>query len=120
MSSYYQIFLRAPGEKERFIADIANAAGCDLKPGAATNGDYDFAGGSDNAKVQVELSHEFDDDYGIPFSQYPVIVTVIDLERKADREEAYARSIFRKLAESGKYSMLLVHDLSDLIDRHDP
>ncbi|TDC60812.1 hypothetical protein E1200_29850 [Actinomadura sp. GC306] len=120
MSSYYQIFLRAPEVGERLLSDIAGAAGVELSSSSTSGGGIDFAGGADTVKVQVELSHEFDDDYGIPFSQYPVVVTVIDLERSAAREEVLARDVFNKLAEAGIYSMLFVHDLSVLIDRADP
>lgn len=121
MSSYYQIFLRAPEmEARQVIADIAAAAECELRPVDSAIGGIDFAGGGDNGKIQVELSHEFEDDYGIAFSRYPIVITTIDIERAARREEALARSVLRKLAEKEVYSMILVFDLSVLVDRYAP
>lgn len=119
MSSYYQIFLRAPEmEVQQVIADIAVATECELSPVDSAVDGIDFAGGGDTAKFQVELSHEFDDDYGIAFSRYPIVITAIDSERTAKREEALARRVFRKLAEKDEYSMILVLNLSVLIDRY--
>lgn len=42
-----------------------------------------------------------------------------NLQRERVQEEACARSIFPKLGEGGKYSMILVFDLSVLIERFD-
>ncbi|TYK43775.1 hypothetical protein [Actinomadura decatromicini] len=119
MSSYYQIFIRAPGAGEREVAAVAAAAGCPLEPTGEGDDGVAFAGRVGSTKVQVELSHDFDDDYGIAFSSYPMVVTVIDLERDKAREEACVRSIFHRLAEGGEYSMVLVFDLSVPIDRFD-
>ncbi|GGQ25441.1 hypothetical protein GCM10010187_47490 [Actinomadura coerulea] len=119
MSSYYQIFLRIPEVGEPELAAIEAAAECQLGSVGGGGDGIAFAGRSGSNKVQVEAPHDFDDDYGIAFSQYPVVVTVVNLQHNKEQEEACARGIFRKLVEDEMFSMMLVFDLSVLIDRFD-
>ncbi len=65
--------------------------------------------------VEVETSHGYEDDFGIPFSEYPIAITIRDLEGDKQREESAARSIFDNLASVGGYSQLLVFDLQKLL-----
>jgi hypothetical protein len=73
------------------------------------------AGQVGRAAVEIELSHEFEDDRGIPLSQYPIIITVRDYASDKGREETVARQIFGVLCGQG-YSLLLVLGLQKLLD----
>jgi hypothetical protein len=53
----------------------------------------------------------------MPFSEYPVIVTIRDFDGDLERQESLARDIYRRLCAYGGYSLLLVFDLSSLLER---
>ena len=121
MSEYHQIFARAGTAERRFIADLAAAAGTELPPAReAVPASIAYAGEVEDAAVEVELSHDFEDDRGIPFSKYPVVVTIRAYDGDKAREQRLARDIFGKLCGHGGYSLLLVFGLQRLIDKCAP
>lgn len=118
MSMYHQIFVRTERSGAQLAADVGLAAGSTL---TARSDDADegiaYAGKTDQAAIEIEMSHEFDDDYGIPFSRYPVVVTVRDFNGDKACEEQLARSILRGLCGRADYSLMLVFNLSSLLDQ---
>jgi hypothetical protein len=88
---------------------------------APVNSEYiDYAANLGQAAVEVELSHEYEEDYGIPFERYASLFTVRDFGSDLARQEALAREIFERLASLGRYSLMLVLDLEQLIEKDDP
>lgn len=115
MSSYHQIFVRSQRPESELVADVAAASGAAMdEVGGA---EVAYAGKRDRTVVEIELSHDFEDDNEIPMSQYPIVVTVRDLDNNRDRQENAARAILDKLRASQKYRLLLVFDLSVLLGR---
>ncbi len=117
MSAYHQVFLRprTPHGADAVVPDIQACAGAQLE---TEGSDYaDYAGGIKDAAFVVKLSHEYDDDYDIPFSQYPVCVTIRQYDRNEARQEDLARGLFANLKRLGRYDLLLVFDLYKLLDR---
>ena len=115
MSGYHQIFLAADKPEEQLISEIAAAAGCELTPVDSPQSDIAYAGEVDRTAVEIELSHEFEDDMGIQFSRYRTVVTVRSYDNDKEREESVARAIFENLRKSHDYPMALVFDLSLLL-----
>jgi hypothetical protein len=116
MSAYHQIFARRPRPPQQLVSDVAAAIGGPLAPvgGQASEG-IAYAGQAGRAAVEIEMSHEFEDDRGIPFSQYPIVITVRDYDSDKGREETVAREIFAALC-GREYSLLLVLDLQQVLD----
>lgn len=115
MSAYHQIFARRQRPEERLVSDVAAAIGAPLAPVGGQAGGIAYAGQAGRAAVEIEMSHEFEDDRGIPFSTYPIVITVRDYDGDKKREETVARDLFGVLCGQG-YSLLLVLDLQKLLD----
>lgn len=118
MSAYHQIFARTSRTEGEFVHDVADAAGVGMHK-IEPEGPVGYAGKRPYAAVEIELSHEFEEDYGIPFEEYPYLITIRDFEGNKDREEQFAREVFANLASTGHYSLLLVYNLSALLERTD-
>jgi hypothetical protein len=118
MSAYHQIFARTARTGEEFAADVGAAAGVRMEK-VESGGPAGYAGKRPYAAVEIELSHDFEEDYGIPFEEYPLVITFRDFDGEKAREEEFAREVFARLASSGNYSLLLVFNLSKLLERHD-
>lgn len=116
MSAYYQIFTRTVRGEEEFVADVGVAAGVNMHK-IEFESPAGYGGKRPYAAVEIELSHEFEEDYGIPFREYPYLITFRDFDNNKDREEEFAREVFSGLASTGRYSLLLVYNLSTLLER---
>lgn len=119
MTAYHQIFVRTDRSVDQFVADVAAAAGVEMDE-TGSGGPVRYGGKRPNAAVEIELSHEFEEDYGIPFEEYPYIITLRDFDGNNSREEEFAREVFANLSSAGGYSLLLVYNLSTLLERSDP
>jgi hypothetical protein len=53
-------------------------------------------------------------------SQYPHRVEVRDLDHDADRQLAVAREVFDALKAAGRWKLVLVDDMQQLLDSYDP
>ncbi|WP_157119667.1 hypothetical protein [Nocardia xishanensis] len=115
MSAFHEIFLRARKSDAEAIRDIGLAAGAELHLDDTSGDAVIHRAIVEHWVVEVETSHDYEDDFGIPFSKYPIVVTIRDLEGNKQREESAARSIFDHLASVGGYSELLVFDLQKLL-----
>lgn len=119
MSTYHQIFVRTRRSESELAADVARAVGVPVTKAENGNNPIKYGGKRPYAAVEIELTHDFLDDYGIPFEQYPIVITFRDFDQDMSRQEAFAREVFGKLSSSGNYSMILVFDLTELLERSD-
>ncbi|MFI9406432.1 hypothetical protein [Nocardia sp. NPDC052316] len=111
MSAYHEIFLRTAKPFDEVVEDVGEAFGVKLASEQLPNTAQLYRAATDSTVIEVEPSHAYEDDYGIEFSRFPILVTVRDLDSDKSREEAAARSLFQALANLGGYSGLLVFDL---------
>ena len=115
MSSYHQIFVQTGETEQQFLDDLRSLVDADLKevdhPGSVVK----FGGYYDDSIFEVEIGHELDDDFGMDFSNYQIIVTIRELHSNNSLEERTARNFCTKLHSRGGYKLLLVYDLQDLI-----
>jgi hypothetical protein len=118
MSAYHEIFLRPGRPVPSLVADISAACGAPLREADAEFIDYSATIG--RAAVELELSNEYDNDFGIPFEDFDVSLTIRDFDSDKERELRTAYQIFHNLAGTGKYALLLVFDLQKLIDSYTP
>jgi hypothetical protein len=117
MSAYHQIFVRTDKPVRQFIRELSSAAGAEIDALESPADGIVYGGSVDNAIVEVELHHDFDNDRDMTFSQYPMLITVRELESDKTREARIARNVFDRLAEAGGYELLLVFDLQRLLAR---
>ncbi|GAA2418710.1 hypothetical protein [Mycolicibacterium llatzerense] len=115
MTAHHQIFIQTTKPEHEFIADLASATGTDITPIQAVSGTPSYGGKFDNSIAEVEMRHDFDDDLGIEFSQYPAVVTIRDVNSDKSAEEEKARDVFEKLKNIGGYKLLLAFDLQKLL-----
>ncbi|MEU6777184.1 hypothetical protein [Streptomyces sp. NPDC046759] len=66
-----------------------------------------------NAAVEVEFTHEYEEDHGMWFERYDSLFTVRDFDSNLERQEVTARRIFENLAALDRYELLLVRDLQE-------
>lgn len=112
MSAYHQIFVRTDHSEPQLVADVSLAAGCTIRPVEPTLAStiaYGCVG--DHSVVEIELSHDFEEDFGMRFSDYPILITVRDLDKNKEREEDTARALFARLTDLEGYRALLVFNL---------
>lgn len=117
MSSYHCIFIQPGRPVDKVAGDVSVACGARLLPCV---GDIDYTASVGHAVVDFERSHEYEDDFGIPFQSYESVITVRDVDRDLERQELTAAAIFRNLAALGTYSLALVFDLQRLVDSATP
>ncbi|MGP3926507.1 MULTISPECIES: hypothetical protein [unclassified Streptomyces] len=118
MSEYHYVFIHPGHPREQLVADISSACGVNLKP--VDSEFIDYAVNLGHAAVEVEFSHEYEEAYGIHFERYDSLFTVRDFDSDMARQEDLARHIFRNLASLGRYSLILVLDLQQLLDSESP
>ncbi|PWI17769.1 hypothetical protein DI272_29115 [Streptomyces sp. Act143] len=113
MSEYHYIFIRPGLPRDRLIQDISAACGAEL---SHTEDEFiDRAGNLGHAAVEVEFSHEYEDDHGMPFQRYDSLLTIRDFDTDRKRQEATARRIFENLRAFDRYDLILVRDLQELL-----
>ena len=118
MSEYHYIFIHPGQPEQRLISDISFACGVALR--AADSEFIDYSAHVGHAAVEVELSHEYEEDIGVPFEKYDSLLSIRDLASDLTRQESLARTIFRNLASLERYSLVLVLDLQVLLDSASP
>ncbi|MCT9081143.1 hypothetical protein [Streptomyces fulvoviolaceus] len=75
----------------------------------------DYAVKLGRAAVELEFTHDYEEDRGMPFERYDSLFTVRDFDSNLERQEATARGIFERLAALGRYDLLLVRDLQEFL-----
>ncbi|HEU5427575.1 MAG TPA: hypothetical protein VFU74_11915 [Actinocrinis sp.] len=118
MSAYHQIFVRTAEPPETLLADLAELCNEPFK--RIDDGPVDYASHTATAFIDVELHHDFDADRDMPFNEYPWLITLRDRERDQDRQQHAARQVFDALAATGRYRLMLVHDLQRLLATYPP
>ncbi|MEV2212959.1 hypothetical protein AB0H86_16150 [Streptomyces sp. NPDC050997] len=118
MSEYHYIFLRPGIPREQVVRDIATACGAEVRP--VDTQFIDCAANLGHAAVEVEFTHEYEDDHGMAFEQYDSLFTVRDFDSNLERQEATARQIFENLSALGRYDLILVRDLQELLASSGP
>ncbi|MEU8627356.1 hypothetical protein [Streptomyces sp. NPDC048669] len=114
MSVSHTIFISPGRPVERLISDIGSACGTLLH--VTTPGRIDYSASLGRAAVEVELSHDYEDDHGIRFEDYDALITVRDFDSNIQRQEQIATDVFRNLAHLDTYCMVLVRDFQRLLD----
>lgn len=118
MSGYHEIFVRTSNSIEKLVADLATAAHCRMRKFDTKDNPIAYAGRTRDVAVEVELHHDFEDDFGMKFSQYLVVITLRSFDSDKAHEEAVAKEVFEKMAAIGNYALLLTFDLQRLIAKH--
>ncbi|WP_210585584.1 hypothetical protein [Streptomyces sp. GESEQ-35] len=113
MSEYHYVFIRPGFPRDRLLGDIAEACRGELEP--VDEEFIDYAANLGHAAAEVELTHEYEEDHGMPFERYDSLLTVRDFDSDVKRQEAIARRIFDTLAATGRYDLMLVRDLQELL-----
>ncbi|WP_046262903.1 hypothetical protein [Streptomyces sp. WM6386] len=118
MSEYHYVFVHPGQPQDQLISDLSWACGIQLQP---TESEFiDYAANLGYAAVEVEFSHDYEEDQGMPFERYQSLFTVRDFDSNIPRQEGLARQIFARLASLGRYSLLLTLDLQQFIDATPP
>jgi hypothetical protein len=81
-----------------------------------------------STRVFLEKDHEFDDqEIQWPdgtwiklHSEYPYWVEIRDLERDENRQLEVGRYVFRALKTVGRWRLLLIYDMQNLLDQYQP
>ncbi|MFJ9425643.1 hypothetical protein [Streptomyces sp. NPDC101249] len=118
MSSHHSIFIHPGHPVDALVGDVALACGGRLRP--AVNGPADYILGLSDATLELETEHEYEEDKGVPFERYEVVLTVRNSDGDMEREEVIARQIFHELAVLRRYWLILVFDLQAVIDTAAP
>ncbi|WLW52524.1 hypothetical protein [Streptomyces sp. YU58] len=92
---------------------------CGSEVGPANDEFIDYSANLGHAAVEVELTHEYEEDRGMPFEQYDSLLAVRDFDSDLKRQEATARRIFERLAALDRYDLMLVRDLQELLASSD-
>ncbi|MFD3704802.1 hypothetical protein ACFWUP_16820 [Nocardia sp. NPDC058658] len=109
MSASHQIFIRANRSLSDIVSDINKATGSSLT--STGKPEFPYAATLDSAFIDIEPTHDYDSEPGLPFEEYSTILTVRDIDNNQKREEALSRGIFAKLATLPGYHVMLVFDL---------
>lgn len=118
MTSLHSIFIHPGHPVAALVADVALACGGRLRP--AVNGPADYIVSLSDATLELEMEHEYEEDKGIPFERYQVVLTVRESNGDLEREGVTARQIFHELSILRRYWLVLVFDLQTVIDTAAP
>lgn len=117
MIARHQVFVRTCETASRLVGDVSVAAGCEMAAVGAGRGPEAFRGRAGPCVIEVELSHDVVENFGMALSTS--VVTVRDRCGERRRERAAAQGIFDGLAHIGGHDLLLVFDLQVLLGRCD-
>ncbi|MFF0080714.1 hypothetical protein ACFYR1_13590 [Streptomyces canus] len=113
MSEYHYVFLH-PGDSHRqLVEDVGAVCGVELTPSADEFVDYSANLG--RTAVELEFTHDYEEDHGIPFERYDSLLAVRDFDSNLERQAATALQIFERLAALDRYDLALVRDLQELL-----
>lgn len=121
MSKYHYVFVHPghPGHPhDQLISDISWACGVPLKP--AEDEFIDYAANLGHAAIEVEFSHDYEEDHGMPFESYESLFTLRDFDSNLARQGALAHELCTRLASLEKYSLLLTLDLQQFVESASP
>ncbi|MEU6354011.1 hypothetical protein ABZ896_32555 [Streptomyces sp. NPDC047072] len=113
MSEYHYVFLHPGDSRRQLVEDVGAACGVELKPSADEFVDHSANLG--HAAVELEFTHDYEDDHGIPFERYDALLTVRDFDSDLERQAATALRIFERLAAVDRYDLILIRDLQELL-----
>ncbi|WP_033355771.1 hypothetical protein [Kitasatospora aureofaciens] len=119
MSSRHYIFVQPADSGSDIVADLSAACGEELRRVGAEHVDYVATIGG-TTRAELNLSHPFEEDQGIPFERFRAVMEVRDVDRDADRQLAVARRIVRYLADTRRYWVVLVYELQSYIESAAP
>jgi hypothetical protein len=115
MSSYHQIFLDGSADEKAIADALTVITGCAPRKQELPTGISVQSFLFDHSVVDLEVFHEYEDDLGILFSDYPVMITVRNLDSDKPQEKLTAERLFDALTEQGKFGGILVFDLQDIL-----
>ncbi|MGW0791176.1 hypothetical protein ACWD04_23760 [Streptomyces sp. NPDC002911] len=118
MTSHHSIFIHPGHPVEALVVDVALACGGRLRP--AVNGPADYIVSLSDTTLELEMEHEYEEDKGIPFERYQVVLTVRESNGDMKREKVTAGQVFHELAILQRYWLVLVFDLQAVIDTATP
>lgn len=119
MSAHHQLFSRTNKGHSEIVADLSRAAGIlDLDRVAPLDAADSYRGLTPSAVIELEMGHSYEVDRNLHFADYPILVTVRDLQRDLTAELHTALTICLTLDSVGGYDLLLVFDLQRLVWRN--
>jgi hypothetical protein len=110
MSAYYEIYARAKGDTAGFLADVGEILGGQPQP---IEGSDLFLIETPTAFVDIDLLHGLEDAAGIPYSSYPLCVTIRDRDSLDERAKVVADTIYQRLMATGQYECFMVYNLTE-------
>ncbi|MGW0910472.1 hypothetical protein ACWD1Z_01815 [Streptomyces sp. NPDC002784] len=118
MSEYHHVFIHPGSPRPQLVHDIAAACDLDLKP---TDAEFiDYSADLGHTAVELEFTHDYENDHGIPFERYDSLITVRDFDSDLQRQEETARRLFEQLTSLGRYDLMLVRDMQALLAQSGP
>ncbi|OZC49320.1 hypothetical protein CH289_17455 [Rhodococcus sp. RS1C4] len=119
MSAHHQLFVRTTKGQSEIIADLSRAAGIrSLDRVAPLDAADSYRGLTPSAVIELEMAHSYEVDRNLHFEDYPILVTVRELQRDQTAELSATLTICFTLDSLGGYDMLLVFDLQRLVWRN--
>lgn len=119
MSAHHQLFSRTHEGHSEIVADLSRAAGIpDLDRVAPLDAADTYRGLTPSAVIELEITHSYERDGDLHFEDYPILITVRDLQRDLNAELFTAPTICLTFDSVGCYDLLLVFDLQRLIWRN--
>lgn len=113
MSGYNQIFVQSDRSDQELVDDVAAATGATLTAAESVA----YRGNIERVIIEIESSHPFEEDFGIRFEDFPIVITTRDLDSDKAREGRIATTIFEALRSTGGYRLIHVFDLQRLVAR---
>lgn len=80
--------------------------------------EVEYGGRTDNAVVELFVSHDFEDEQELTFSTHQYFVQFRDFDRNLDREKQTMSATYRALAALEKYDIFATLDLQVRADPH--
>ncbi|WP_329584363.1 hypothetical protein OG500_29000 [Kitasatospora sp. NBC_01250] len=115
---YHYVFIQAASPEADIVTDLE--ASCGRALARRTGDGVDYSAQLDRAALELQLTHDFDEDRGIPFDRYQSVLVVRDFDRDMERQLALARRVVRSLADTGRYWVLLVYELQQFLEAAAP
>ncbi|MGW0178291.1 hypothetical protein [Nocardia sp. NPDC003345] len=117
MSAYHQIFLDRSAEGRVVVEALARITGSAPQRGDASDGSGVQMFIFGRSVVELEMSHNYEDDLGIAFSDFPTMITVRNLDSDKSKEMQTAKRLFDELMKYGSFGGILVFDLQKILAR---
>lgn len=123
MTDYVEVYFDSPWSHDAVVATLGHILGLQFAKVEVPYADYlavSNEGTPNFVSYDFSLSHDEEDDLGIPFTRMPYVLTIRGARNDKERHKKIAEDVFSKLKENECGPVCVMYADSQLLDYWNP